>query len=61
LRDGPPTEFEKELDDPELVSVEHVGVAAGLRFKPFLLLTSSMPVTAFATSDIGTGVLFTAG
>jgi len=45
----------RQLPDKRLVSLEHVPVADGLRFKPFLLVTaeSSVRVSAFAISDVG--------
>lgn len=43
----------KRLPDKRLVSLEHVPVADGLRFKPYFLVKAESPVTAFAISDIG--------
>jgi hypothetical protein len=43
----------RQLPDKRLVSLEHVPVADGLRFKPHFLITAESPVTAFAISDVG--------
>jgi len=43
----------RQLPDKRLVSLEHVTVADGLRFKPYFLVTAESPVTAFAISDVG--------
>lgn len=43
----------RQLPDKRLVSLEHVPVADGLRFKPYFLITAELPVTAFAISDVG--------
>ncbi|KAH9081593.1 lethal giant larvae like, C-terminal-domain-containing protein [Lactarius deliciosus] len=43
----------KELLDKKLVSLEHVPVAEGLRFKPYFLINAEGPVTAFSISDVG--------
>jgi syntaxin-binding protein 5 len=43
----------RELPDKQLVSLEHVPVAEGLRFKPYFLIKAEAPVTAFSISDIG--------
>lgn len=43
----------RQLPDKRLVSLEHVPVADGLRFKPYFLVTAESPVTAFAISDVG--------
>jgi hypothetical protein len=43
----------RPLPDKRLVSLEHVPVADGLRFKPYFLITAEAPVTAFAVSDVG--------
>lgn len=43
----------RQLPDKRLVSLEHVPVADGLRFKPYFLITAESPVTAFAISDVG--------
>lgn len=43
----------RQLPDKRLVSLEHVPVADGLRFKPYFLITADSPVTAFAISDVG--------
>jgi syntaxin-binding protein 5 len=44
---------ERELLDKQLVSLEHVLVAEGLRFKPYFMIKAEAPVTAFSISDIG--------
>ena len=44
---------EREILDKQLVSLEHVPVAEGLRFKPYLLVKAEAPVTAFSISDVG--------
>ncbi|KAI0046614.1 hypothetical protein FA95DRAFT_1582978 [Auriscalpium vulgare] len=44
---------ERHLKDSRLVSLEHLPVDEGLRFKPCFMLTCSSPLSAFATSDIG--------
>ncbi|KAF8274032.1 lethal giant larvae like, C-terminal-domain-containing protein [Lactarius quietus] len=44
---------ERELLDKQLVSLEHMSVAEGLRFKPYFLIKAEAPVTAFSISDIG--------
>ncbi|KAH9178656.1 lethal giant larvae like, C-terminal-domain-containing protein [Lactarius sanguifluus] len=41
------------LPDKQLVSLEHVPVAEGLRFKPYFLIKAEGPVTAFSISDVG--------
>ena len=43
----------RQLPDKRLVSLEHVPVADGLRFKPYFLITAESAVTAFAISDVG--------
>ena len=43
----------RELLDKQLVSLEHVPVAEGLRFKPYFLIKAEGPVTAFSISDVG--------
>lgn len=43
----------RQLPDKRLVSLEHVPVTEGLRFKPYFLVTAESPVSAFAISDIG--------
>lgn len=43
----------RQLPDKRLVSLEHVPVADGLRFRPHFLITAESPVTAFAISDVG--------
>jgi syntaxin-binding protein 5 len=43
----------RQLPDKRLVSLEHVPVTDGLRFKPYFLVKSESPVTAFAISDVG--------
>jgi syntaxin-binding protein 5 len=43
----------RRLPDERLVSLEHVPVADGLRFKPYFLITAESPVTAIAISDVG--------
>ena len=43
----------RELLDKQLVSLEHVPVAEGLRFKPYFLIKAEAPVTAFSISDVG--------
>jgi syntaxin-binding protein 5 len=43
----------RRLPDKQLVSLEHVPVADGLRFKPYFLVRPEAPVTAFAISDVG--------
>jgi hypothetical protein len=43
----------RQLPDKQLVSLEHVPVAEGLRFKPYFLVKAEAPVTAFAISDVG--------
>ena len=44
---------EKELLDKQLVSLEHVLVAEGLRFKPYFMIKAEASVTAFSISDVG--------
>ena len=44
---------EKGLPDKQLVSLEHLPVAEGLRFKPYFLIKAEAPVTAFSISDVG--------
>ena len=41
------------LPDKRLVSLEHVPVTDGLRFKPYFLVKAESPVTTFAISDVG--------
>ena len=43
----------RQLSDKRLVSLEHVPVTDGLRFKPYFLVKAEGPVTAFAMSDVG--------
>lgn len=43
----------RQLPDKRLVSLEHVPVPDGLRFKPYFLVKPESPVTAFAISDVG--------
>jgi syntaxin-binding protein 5 len=43
----------RQLPDKRLVSLEHVPVTDGLRFKPYFLVKAESPVTAFAISDVG--------
>jgi hypothetical protein len=43
----------RQLPDKRLVSLEHVPVTDGLRFKPYFLVKAESPVTAFTISDIG--------
>jgi len=43
----------RQLPDKRLVSLEHVPVPDGLRFKPYFLITGESPVTAFVISDVG--------
>ena len=43
----------RQLPDKRLVSLEHVPVGDGLRFKPYFLITAESPVTALAISDVG--------
>ena len=43
----------RELLDKQLVSLEHVPVAEGLRFKPYFMIKAETPVTAFSISDVG--------
>ena len=51
----PTSPYPRDLDDKELVSIEHVTVSNGRRFRPyFMLLTGRGHVTSFAICDIGT-------
>jgi hypothetical protein len=43
----------RQLPDKRLVSLEHVPVSDGLRFKPYFLVTAESPVSTFAISDVG--------
>ncbi|KAI9462922.1 lethal giant larvae like, C-terminal-domain-containing protein [Russula earlei] len=43
----------RQLPDKQLVSLEHLPVSDGLRFKPYFLVKAESPVTAFAMSDVG--------
>ena len=43
----------RQLPDKRLVSLEHVRVSEGLRFKPYFLVTAESAVSAFAISDVG--------
>jgi syntaxin-binding protein 5 len=43
----------RQLSDKRLVSLEHVPVTDGLRFKPYFLVKAEALVTAFAMSDVG--------
>ncbi|KAI0059493.1 hypothetical protein BV25DRAFT_1918512 [Artomyces pyxidatus] len=54
LRAQPPYDaVQRNLPDKQLVSLEHLQVARGLRFKPFFMITASSPLSTFAMSDIG--------
>lgn len=44
---------ERELLDKQLVSLDHVPVAEGLRFKPYFMIKAEAPATAFSISDVG--------
>jgi syntaxin-binding protein 5 len=43
----------RQLPDKRLVSLEHVTVNDGLRFKPYFVVKAESPVTSFAISDVG--------
>lgn len=43
----------RQLPDKRLVSLEHIPVTDGLRFKPYFLVKAESPVTTFAISDVG--------
>jgi hypothetical protein len=43
----------RQLPDKRLVSLEHIPVADGLRFKPYFFVKADSPVTALAMSDVG--------
>ncbi|KAI0275129.1 hypothetical protein BC834DRAFT_965566 [Gloeopeniophorella convolvens] len=43
----------RQLSDRQLVSLEHIPVAEGLRFKPYFMVKAEAPLTALAMSDIG--------
>jgi hypothetical protein len=43
----------RQLPDKRLVSLEHVPVSDGLRFKPYFLVAAESSVSAFAISDVG--------
>ncbi|THH21204.1 hypothetical protein EW146_g293 [Bondarzewia mesenterica] len=54
LRDGPQDDVtHRQLQDKQLVLLEHVSVEEDLRYKPFFMVTSTVPSTACAISDIG--------
>lgn len=42
-----------EVEDDELVSLEHVLTSEDSRFAPYFLLTTGKPVSACAISDVG--------
>ncbi|KAI0319430.1 lethal giant larvae like, C-terminal-domain-containing protein [Amylostereum chailletii] len=44
---------ERILEDKELVSLEHIPVADGLRFKPFFMVLPPAQTSAYAASEIG--------
>ena len=43
----------RQLPDKRLVSLEHVSVGDGLRFKPYFMVTADSTVCAFSISDVG--------
>lgn len=43
----------RQLPDKRLVSLEHIPVTDGLRFKPYFLVKAESTVSAFAISDVG--------